>query len=141
MRPIGVTLIAILDWLRAFLFALGGLALIGVGHLSARLVSAVATDSIFEKLVSLLGKTLGIGALLIAAVFVAAGVGLWLLENWGRSLTLALVGIWLFFGLFGLLRHAGPFHILRVIIDAAVVVYLLLPEVKGQFATALLPAK
>ena len=35
MRPIGVTLIALLDWLRAFLFALGGLALIGVGHLSA----------------------------------------------------------------------------------------------------------
>jgi hypothetical protein len=44
MRPIGVTLIAVMDWLRAFLFALGGLALIGVGHLSARLVSAVATD-------------------------------------------------------------------------------------------------
>jgi len=61
MRPIGVTLIAILNWLRASLFALGGLALIGVGHLSARLVSAVATDSIFQKLVSFLGKSLGPG--------------------------------------------------------------------------------
>jgi len=30
MRPLGATFIAILDW--AFLFALGGLALIGVGH-------------------------------------------------------------------------------------------------------------
>jgi len=72
MRPIGVTLIAILNWLRASLFALGGLALIGVGHLSARLVSAVATDSIFQKLVSFLGKSLGIGALLVAGIFVAA---------------------------------------------------------------------
>ena len=61
MRPIGVTFIAILNWLWASLFALGGLALIGVGQLSARLVSAVATDSIFEKLISFLGKSLGIG--------------------------------------------------------------------------------
>ncbi len=141
MRPIGVTLIAILDWLRAFFFALGGLALIGVGHLSARLVSAVATDSIFEKLVSFLGKSLGIAALLIAAVFVAAGLGLWLLKTWGRSLTLALVGVWLFFGVIGLLRHTGPFHIVRVVVDAAAVVYLLLPEVKKLFTTALVSAK
>jgi hypothetical protein len=133
MRPIGVTLIAILNWLRASLFALGGLALIGVGHLSARLVSAVATDSIFEKLISFLGKSLGIGALLIALVFVVAGLGLWLLRNWGRTLTLGLVGVWLFFGLLGLLRHPSPFHILRVAVDAAIVVYLLLPEVRRLF--------
>ena len=111
MRPIGVTLIAILNWLRACMFAVGGLALIGVGHLSARLVSAVATDSIFEKLVSFLGKSLGIGALLIALVFTAAGLGLWLLKNWARTLTLGLVGVWLLFGLLGLLRHPGAFHI------------------------------
>lgn len=91
MRPLGVTLIAILDWLRALLFGLGGLALIGVGHLSARLVAAVATDSILEKLVSFVGKSLGIGALLMAAVFVAAGLGIWLLKSWGRSLSLALI--------------------------------------------------
>jgi uncharacterized membrane protein (DUF2068 family) len=133
MRPIGVTLIAILNWLRASLFALGGLALIGVGHLSARLVSAVATDSIFEKLISFLGKSLGIGALLIAMVFVVAGLGLWLLRNWGRTLTLGLVGVWLFFGLLGLLRHPGPFHVLRVAVDAAIVVYLLLPGVRRLF--------
>jgi hypothetical protein len=133
MRPIGVTLIAILNWLRASLFALGGLALIGVGHLSARLVSAVATDSIFEKLISFLGKSLGIGALLIALVFGVAGLGLWLLRNWGRTLTLGLVGVWLLFGLLELLRHPGPFHILRVALDAAIVVYLLLPQIKRLF--------
>jgi len=71
----GLTLIAILNWLRAFVFALGGLALIGVGHLSARLVSAVATDSIFEKLISFVGKSLGIGALLIAAILLRPGSG------------------------------------------------------------------
>jgi len=141
MRPIGLTLIAILDWLRASLFALGGLALIGVGHLSARLVSAVATDSMFEKLISFLGKSLGIVALLIAAIFLAAGLGLWLLKGWGRTLTLALVGICLFFGVIGLLRHPGTFHIVRVVVDVAVVIYLLLPEVRRFFASAPVPAK
>ncbi len=133
MRPVGITLIAILNWLRASMFALGGLALIGVGHLSARLVAAVATDSFFEKLISFLGKSLGIGALLIAAVFAAAGLGLWLLKNWGRSLTLGLIAVWLFFGLLGLLRHPGPFHILRAVIDGAILVYLMLPQVKSLF--------
>jgi hypothetical protein len=133
MRPIGITLIAILNWFRASMFALGGLALIGVGHLRARLVSAVATDSFFEKLISFLGKSLGIGALLFAAVFAAAGLGLWLLKNWGRSLTLGLVGVWLFSGLLGLLRHPGPFHIVRVVIDGATLVYLMLPQVKSLF--------
>jgi uncharacterized membrane protein (DUF2068 family) len=141
MRPLGITLIAILDWLRALLFALGGLALIGVGHLSARLVSAVATDSIFEKLISFVGKSLGIGALLIAAVFVAAGAGLWLLKGWGRSLSLALLAIWLFFGLIGLLRHPGGYHIFRVVIDAVAAGYLLLPEVRQRFTTSLVPAE
>jgi Predicted membrane protein (DUF2127) len=136
MRPVGVTLIAILNWLRAFMFALGGLALIGVGHLSAKLVSAVATDSFFEKLVSFLGKSLGVGALLVGFVFAAAGIGLWLLKNWGRILTLGLVGVWLLFGLLGLLRHPGPFHIVRVALDAAVVIYLILPEVGRRFLPA-----
>jgi hypothetical protein len=136
MRPIGVTLIAILNWLRASMFALGGLALIGVGHLSARLVSAVATDSIFEKLISFLGKSLGIGALLIAVIFAVAGLGLWLLKNWGRTLTLGLVGVWLLFGLLGLLRHPGAFHIMRVVLDAAIVVYPMLPEIKRLFTAA-----
>lgn len=135
MRPTGVTLIAIWNWLRASLFALGGLALIGVGHLSAKLVSAVATDSILEKMISILGKSLGLAALLVGTVFVAAGLGLWLLKNWSRTLTLVLIGGWLLFGLLGVLRHAGPFHIVGVAVDAAALLYLLLPDVKRVFPT------
>ena len=87
------------------------------------------------------GKSLGIGALLIAAVLVAAGLGLWLLKAWGRSLTLALVGVWLFVGVIGLWGHTGPFHIVRVIVDAVVVIYLLLPQVKRRFGSAPVLAK
>lgn len=136
MRPIGVTAIAILTWLRATLYAVGGLMLIGVGHLSARLVSAVATDSFLERLLSGLGKTLGVGALAIALGFVVVGFGLWHLKNWARVATLVLAAIWLLSALLALARYPTPFHIARVLVDAAILVYLLLPNVKTLFAPA-----
>lgn len=125
-----------LTWLRGFLYALGGLALIGVGHLSAKLVSTVANDSFFENLLSRLGKTLGIGALMIALVYLVVGIGLWTLRNWARVLTLILVTIWLLFGLLSLLRYPTIFHIVRVLIDIAILAYLMLPDVKKVFAAA-----
>jgi hypothetical protein len=136
MRPIGVTAIAILTWLRGSLYVLGGLMLIGVGHFSAKLVSAVASDSFFETLLSRLGKTLGIGALMIAVVYVVVGLGLWWLKNWARMATLILVTIWLLFGLVGLLRYPTAFHIVRVLIDVAILFYLMLPDVKRLFVPA-----
>jgi len=136
MRPIGVTIIAIWSWLWASLFALVGLMLIGVGHLSARLVATVASDSLVERLVSGVGKALGIGGLIVAAMFVAAGIGLWALKNWGRTLAVALAGIWLLFGLLGLARHAGTWHLTRTLVDLAIVVYLMLPDVKRSFSGA-----
>ena len=136
MRPIGVTIIAILSWLRASLYVLGGLMLIGVGHLSAKLVSAVATDSFLETLLSRVGKALGVGALIVALLYIIVGFGLWQLKNWARTITLILVTIWLLFGAVGLLRHPTPWHIARVLVDVAILVYLMLPEVKRLFVAA-----
>jgi hypothetical protein len=133
MRPLGVTVIAILTWLRASLYALGGLILIVVGHLSARLVATVASDSFFESLLSRVGKTLGFGALIVALVYIVVGFGLWQLKNWARALTLILVIIWLLFGLVGLLRHPTAWHMIRVLVDVAILVYLMLPDVKRLF--------
>jgi len=135
MRPVGVTAIAILTWLRASFYALGGLMLIGVGHLSARLVSAIATDSFLERLVSGLGKTLGVCALAIAIGFVIVGFGLWQLKNWARVATLVLAAIWLLSALFGVARYPTAFHIVRVLVDVAILVYLLLPNVKRLFVS------
>ncbi|MGC2197411.1 MAG: DUF2127 domain-containing protein [Terriglobales bacterium] len=133
MRPIGVTAIAILSWLRASVYALGGLMLIGVGHLSARLVSAIASDSFLERLLSGVGKTIGIGALVIALGYIVVGFGLWRMKNWARALTLVIVSIGLLLGLLGLLRHPTPWHMFRVLVDVAILVYLMLPDVKRLF--------
>ena len=136
MRPAGVTIIAVLNWLRAALFALGGMVLIAVGHLSGHMMTALGGSPLAERLLSGIGKTLGLVGLLIAVLWLAAGVGLWGLKGWGRSLTLGLTGLWLFFGLFGLLHRPFPTHILRLIVDAAILVYLLTPDVKRLFEAA-----
>lgn len=134
MRPFGVSIIAVLNWLRAGLFAIGGLLLLLVGHLSGRLVTMIGSGPFLERLLSGVGKVLGLGALLIAVLWLAAGVGLWGMKVWGRSLTLILTGVWLVFGLFGLLHRPFPTHILRLVIDAAILVYLVQPDVKKIFS-------
>jgi hypothetical protein len=142
MRPLGVSLIAILTWLRASLYVLVALMLIGVGHLSARLVSAVATDSFLGNLLSGLGKALGFGALAIALVYVIVGVGMWLLKNWARMATLVFAILWLLSSLLGVVRYPTLWHIVRVGVNVAILAYLLLPQVKRVFeTTALAPTK
>jgi len=136
MRPVGVTIIAVLTWIRGSMYALTGLFLLVVGHVSARLVSTMASDPFFETLFSRVGKALGFGALVIAAAYIVVGLGLWELKNWTRAVTVILVCIWLFFGLIGLLRFPTPWHVVRILIDGAIVVYLMLPEVKRLFVAA-----
>jgi len=136
MRPVGVTIIAVLTWIRGSMYALTGLFLLVVGRVSARLVSTMASDPFFETLFSRVGKALGFGALVIAAAYIVVGLGLWELKNWARAVTVILVCIWLFFGLIGLLRFPTPWHVVRILIDGAIVVYLMLPEVKRLFVAA-----
>jgi hypothetical protein len=136
MRPLGVTAIAILTWVRGAFYAWAGLAILGIGHLSGRLVAAVASDTSIENLVVRLGKVLGICALLVAVVYVIVGFGLWALKNWARVLTLIFVALWFLVGLIGLLRHPTPWHMVRSVVEVAILVYLMLPNVKRLFAGA-----
>ena len=71
MRPLGVSLVALLNWLRAGLCAFGGLVLILVGHLSGRLAAMIGSGPLLERVLSAVGKTLGFAALLVAVVWLA----------------------------------------------------------------------
>ena len=136
MRPLGVSVIAVFTWIRGALYTVAGLAILGIGHLSTRLLSAAASDSFAETLVSRLGKALGFGALVIAAVYVVVGVGLWGVRNWARVLTLVFVGLWFVIGLVGLARHPSAWHIVRTVVEVVILVYLNLPDTKRVFAAA-----
>jgi uncharacterized membrane protein (DUF2068 family) len=136
MRPIGVSLIAVFTWIRAAFYALIGLAILGIGHLSGYMMSKMASESMMETWITRLGKTLGLGALLIALVYIVVGLGLWGLKNWARVVAIAFVALWFFVGLFGLLHFPSPWHIIRAAIQIGIAVYLMLPDVKRVFHPA-----
>jgi hypothetical protein len=134
MRPLGVTLIAILHWLRGAVYAAVGFALLGFAHLSAHMIESVAGDTFFQRLVSGLGKTLGYAVLLFALLYIVMGLGMWAMKNWARLLTLIFALIWLASAMVRLVSYPTPFHVLRAAVDVAILVYLLLPDVKRAFA-------
>jgi len=136
MRPLGVSLIAIFSWIRAALYATVGLVILGIGHLSTHLMSRMANESMLTTWITRLGRALGVGALLIALIYVLVGLGLWGLKNWARVLAIAFVALSFFFGLIGLLHFPTPWHIVRAGIQIAIVVYLMLPDVKRIFRAA-----
>ena len=132
---LGIKLIAALHWFRALVYAVGGLAIMGVMHLSSRMISAVANDTPLDRITSGLGNTIGIGALIFALFWVILGVGIWSTKNWARLATIVLAAIWLLFGLLKVAHFPTPWHLLRVAVDAGIIVFLLLPEVKRVFTT------
>lgn len=136
MRPVGVSLIALLHWFRGAIYAVAGLAVLGLTHLGGRLMSAAASDTFLGRMATGLGKAVGLGLLVMAFIWIILGLGLWMTKNWARILTVVLVAILLIWHLLGVARFPTPWHVLRVVIDAAVVIYLLLPDVKRVFAGA-----
>jgi uncharacterized membrane protein (DUF2068 family) len=136
MRPLGVCVIAVFTWIRAALYATVGLVILGIGHLSTHLMSRMANESMLTTWITRFGKALGVGALLIALIYVVVGLGLWSLKNWARVLAIVFVTLAFFFGLVGLLRFPTPWHIVRAGIQIAIVVYLMLPDVKRIFNPA-----
>jgi uncharacterized membrane protein (DUF2068 family) len=99
------------------------------------MIASVAGDTFFQRLVSGMGKTLGIAILLFALVYILMGFGMWAMKNWARILTLVFAVIWLVSAMVRLVANPSPFHLLRAAVDVAILVYLLLPDVKRAFAT------
>ena len=133
MQPLGIKLIAALHWLRGAAYLLGGLAFIGFAHLGARMLSAIVNDTPLDRITSGLGTVFGVGLLLCALFWIVLGYGIWSTRNWARLLTLLFAGLWLVFGILRLSSYPTPWHVLRIVVDAAIVAYLLMPDVKRAF--------
>lgn len=148
-RPTGVTILAVLSFLAALNMLLGGLALLGASFL----------PQITTLVMYLLGMIAGCGShalaplalilqiplnlifvayFLIAALYVAVGLGLLKLQNWARWLVIALCILELIMAAVG---YAVPrFFLLRLgilgmTIDAAALIFLFQPKVKEVFET------
>lgn len=150
-RPSGITVLALLHFLEAILFLLVGLMLFLVVQLLAQVgTDAVqqAPDEMSRRVMTLLLEWIQSGQMLIvyavivvlAAVFIVVGVGLWRLRPWARPLTLALMVLRLLLLLPGLILSVVRFEPLSlaaqlvfVVLYAWIVWYLFQPEVKRAF--------
>jgi uncharacterized membrane protein (DUF2068 family) len=132
MRPLGVTLVGYYQILRGILSLLFGLSVLLFSGLAAKLASLAAEGNAVERILRDFGHAAGLGIMVFAVVHMLAGYGVLQMENWGRLLTLIFSAIGLILVLPGLI-HAHSFSLLFGAINAACIVYLLMPPVKRAF--------
>jgi hypothetical protein len=138
-RPTGVTILAVLCFIGAGFCVLGALVFLFGGTMLSSLGAAGGGGAFLAGL----GMAAAVIFLAIAALYVATGIGLIGLKNWGRILTIVLVALGLLsaaFGLLGALMHFSFGMIIRQLIIAAIdvwiLVYLFKPHVKQAFGAS-----
>jgi hypothetical protein len=138
-RPTGVTVIALLGFIGAFLlfFAAFGMFLGGA------VLSSLANRPGLGMIAGMGGAIVGVVFLGIAALYLVLGIGLWKLQNWARIVTLILVSLGLIFNVLGLLRSILHLHVfvfffqcIVIALDVWIVFYLSRPYVKQVFSPA-----
>jgi hypothetical protein len=140
-RPVGVTILAILDFIGAAFCLLGGIGMILGGGFIATMMSQQGQGSAGAAgLLAGLGAAAGVFIIVMGGVCALVGFGLWKLKGWARIVTIVLTGISAAFQLLGLLGSFAHFNLFAVVwslfwvaIDGLIIWYLLKPEVKAAF--------
>jgi uncharacterized membrane protein (DUF2068 family) len=70
-------------------------------------------------------KDLGVVSFIYAGLFLTEGIGLWLVKRWAEWFTVIITGSLIPFEVYEIHRHPTPIKILVLIINIAVVGYLL----------------
>jgi uncharacterized membrane protein (DUF2068 family) len=70
-------------------------------------------------------KELGIGSFIYAALFLTEGIGLWLLKRWAEWFTIFITASLVPFEVWEIVRHPSIAKVLVLIINVAVVIYLI----------------
>lgn len=125
VRPMGITVLAVLALVTGILSLVSGLALLGVGSLS--IFGAGSTG----------GNVLALGALTFALSPVSLGVGygFWALKPWAWAAGLALYCASIGVSVFAVLLAGAALLTVsvQVGIAVAVIVYLMQPKVRSAF--------
>ncbi|HEV2490569.1 MAG TPA: hypothetical protein VGT03_12240 [Candidatus Acidoferrales bacterium] len=140
-RPTGVTILAVLSFICSALLlsaAVGTLLMGTVGLAAMSGKGAALGDPL-----AMLGAFAGVMFLVLAALYIACGVGLLKLANWARMLTVVLVALGLLFALMGVFKAMMPlmigaliWQLIVIAIDVWILMYLFKPHVKQAFGAA-----
>ncbi|MGH9775929.1 MAG: DUF2127 domain-containing protein [Candidatus Acidiferrales bacterium] len=134
-RPIGVTFIACIFLLGALLLMFNALQMLFDPRLLARIA---ASSSRGGPPVPGMGSAIGTILLVAAGIAALNAIGLWMLKNWARILSICISAIVLVLAIPELfLDLSNPIALLgallRIIISPIIIVYLLNPRVKQAF--------
>ena len=145
-RPLGISILTILEGIGSFFIFIGGIALLGLAaFLSTRGWGNIPYDelqqafqqmpwaSTFASIPLLTLSTaffavLGIIILIVAILGFVMVWGLWTGNKWAWSITIALQGISIILGIFSL-----PGSLISIIISCAIIYYLTRPHVKEYY--------
>ena len=142
-RPVGVTILAILDFLFAVCLLLGGIGAIMGGGIFASMMSqaqAGSGASGASGIMAFIGGAMAVFCFIFAVISALLGWGLWKLKNWARIITIIFEVIFILLSLLGLLGILAHFNIISLIwtlfwiaIYCLIIWYLLKPDVKAAF--------
>ena len=140
-RPVGVTILAILNFIGAAFCLLGGIAMILGGGFIATMLSQQGQGSAGAAgILAGLGAAAGVFIIIMGGVSALVGFGMWKLKGWARIVSIVLFAISAVMQLLGLLGSLAHFNVFAVVwslfwvaVDAFVIWYLLKPEVKAAF--------
>jgi uncharacterized membrane protein (DUF2068 family) len=132
MRPLGATLVGFYQILRGVIGAVFGLSVLLFTGLIAKLTSLAAEGSALAQYIQSFGRAAGLVVIVFGIVHMVAGYGVLRMQNWGRLLTLLFSAVGLVLLLPGV-AHANPFSVCFGAVNAACILYLVMPPIKRAF--------
>lgn len=126
-RPLGVTILAILAAIAGVLGLLGSLLILAAGGI----VGAAGGGA----LGGLFG-IIGILTLILAIAYLAFAFGAWTLKPWAWMLGLVAGGVGIALGVLQLFGGDMIGPLISIVINGAIIYYLMTPEVKTAFGRA-----
>lgn len=133
-RPMGATVIAIIESILAVLLFLAALALIGLSGIAGGLIGSVDEPGAggVGAMIAGFGIVAGIIALLIGLLYLAIAYGVWKGRGWAWMLGMIVSIIAIVFGVLGLTGQNGinVSSIISLALPIVVVYFLWQPDVK-----------
>lgn len=135
-RPVGVTILAIINGLGALVLGLIGISAFLAGPILDQLMQdpdlAELLATVPPEAIDIFPKVLGAIFLVLALTNVAIAVGLWTLQTWAWYLTLVFQGLGVVSNLGGLLL-LNPVSLASIVFSGFYIYYFLQPPVQEAF--------